>query len=193
MVIAIVLLLAVGAGGFYYTSSSATCGTCHEMQTMYVSWQNSSHASVDWMDCHSEPGVLGQAKARLEGAQRLFSHFRGKFDFVKATLDNPTCLRSRADFEENDKLVALATQRLVERFAVHQSHEPLKLNCNDCHGRMVHGALYRNLPVTVSKCRTCHEERGVLNPSGLLPNIIRAGGNLAPLLFRSASDPLNTR
>ncbi|MBT3352311.1 MAG: hypothetical protein HN400_13615, partial [Nitrospinaceae bacterium] len=81
--------------------------------------------------------------------------------------------------------VALSSHPLVATFPVHQSHEALKLQCNDCHSRMVHGALYRNLPVTVENCRNCHEERGVLNPSGLLPNLIRAGRNLQPLLTKS--------
>ncbi|MBT3435468.1 MAG: hypothetical protein HOC91_08460 [Nitrospinaceae bacterium] len=181
----IVLLLSLSAGGFYYTSSSKTCGTCHEMQTMYVSWQNSGHDQVQCMQCHSDPGFVGQIKAKMQGAKRLISHFRGKFDYIKATVDNEICLQCHADFKDNDKKVALSSHPLVATFPVHQSHEALKLQCNDCHSRMVHGALYRNLPVTVENCRNCHEERGVLNPSGLLPNLIRAGRNLQPLLTKS--------
>jgi hypothetical protein len=181
VILVCVFLLAVGTGGYYYTSSSQTCGTCHEMQTMYVSWQNSGHGGVECMQCHSDPGLVGQVVAKVEGAKRLFSHFRGKFEIIRADVGNHICLQCHLDFKENDKKVALVSHPLIERFPVHQSHEPLSLKCTDCHARMVHGNLYKSLPVTSENCRNCHEERGVLNPRGVLSKLVRSAGGLHPL------------
>ena len=182
---ALVLLVAVAAGGFYYTSSSQTCGTCHEMQTMYVSWQNSAHGSVACMACHSDPGIVGQVRAKIEGAKRLLSHFRGKFDIVRADVGNHICLECHADFKDNDKRVALADHPLIESFPVHQRHEELNLACTSCHARMVHGSLYKSVPVVAERCTACHEERGVLNPHGTLTKLLpRAPGLRRPATVR---------
>ncbi len=171
--IAVVFLVAFLVGGFYYTSSSATCGSCHEMRTMYVSWQNSVHSEVACMDCHSDPGIVGQVRAKLEGGKRLVSHFRGKFDIIRAHVANNICLECHPNFAANDKLVALADHPLVNRFPVHGRHEDLNLQCNDCHARMVHGRLYKSTPVASENCQTCHEKRGVLNPRGLLAELLK--------------------
>lgn len=143
------------------------------MQTMFVSWQNSKHSIVDCMDCHSDPGLLGQVVAKVEGAKRLVSHFRGRFDIIKAHVDNKICVQCHSDFKDNDKLIALGDHPLMPRFPIHQRHEELGLQCVDCHALMVHGSLYKSTPVAIENCQTCHEERGVLNPYGVLPILLK--------------------
>lgn len=169
--VVVVVLVAIGAAGTYYTSKSATCGTCHEMRTPYVSWQHSTHDSVQCMECHSDPGLWGQIVAKVEGAQRLAVHFTGTFDLIRAEVDNEICLQCHPNFKENDRLVALADHPLLERFPVHQRHEPLDLKCTNCHARMVHGRLHTSQPAAAENCRECHEERGILNPHGVLSKL----------------------
>lgn len=171
----VVILVAIAGAGTYYTSKSETCGTCHEMRTLYVSWQHSAHDSVQCMQCHSDPGLWGQIVAKVQGAQRLAVHFAGTFDLIRAEVNNPICLGCHPDFDENDTLVALADHPLLERFPVHQRHGPLNLKCTNCHARMVHGRLHTSQPVAAENCRECHEERGVLNPHGVLSPLSKPG------------------
>lgn len=171
--VVVALLVAIAAGGTYYTSKSETCGTCHEMRTLYVSWQHSTHDGVQCMQCHSDPGLWGQIVAKVQGAQRLAVHLAGTFDLIRAEVGNKICLQCHPGFKENDKLVALADHPLLERFPVHQRHEPLDLECTNCHARMVHGRLHTSQPVAAEDCSECHEERGVLNPHGVLSRLVR--------------------
>ncbi len=100
--------------------------------------------------------------------------------------ENKICLQCHVDFKDNDKRVALSNHPLVQRFPVHQSHEALDLKCTDCHAQMIHGSLYKSVPVPAENCRNCHEERGVLNPQGVLSKLFESTGELHSLSTRVA-------
>lgn len=70
--VVVTVVVAIAAGGSYYTSKSQTC---HDMRTMYVSWQHSTHESVQCMGYDSDSALWGQIVAKVEGAQRLAVHF----------------------------------------------------------------------------------------------------------------------
>lgn len=99
------------------------------------------------------------------------STFAGTLDLIKAEVDKKICLQCHPNFKENDKLLALADHPLLERFQVHQRHERLDRRCTNCHAGMVHGRLDTSQPVAAENCIACHEERGVLNPHGVLSRL----------------------
>jgi len=63
-----------------FTSRTAFCNNCHEMETATVSWQSSSHGSnaagieAGCADCHISPGISGHVTAKINALGELYVH-----------------------------------------------------------------------------------------------------------------------
>lgn len=72
--------LTVGAvATIAYTDSVAFCGTCHTMAPEMKGYEISAHRNVACVECHTEPGLAGWFKAKLNGTRQLIEVIAGTF------------------------------------------------------------------------------------------------------------------
>lgn len=146
----------VGGGGTYYAGTNSFCNTCHQMNIRYANWQKSSHKDVDCITCHSEPGIVGELKAHVEGLHYLKS-------FVKRRNDNITIFATEKNPARREACLHCHPAKTLK-----QETETLKMNhymhvveqkhlCTDCHSDMVHGwdSFEKGRPEE-ARCIACH-------------------------------------
>jgi len=72
--------LTVGAvATIAYTDTSEFCGKCHTMAPEIKGYQISAHRNVACVECHTEPGLAGWFKAKLNGTRQLLEVIAGTF------------------------------------------------------------------------------------------------------------------
>ena len=126
------------------------CATCHIMGTRYTSFRRSSHAEVAvCMDCHSDPGFIGEMEAHLDGVSYLYALVTGSRSgtIIKAEVSNESCLDCHPEYLEEKPLQAI--------------HIKAGGKCSDCHDNlMIHRSnLIPSLAVTQARnCNECHEQ-----------------------------------
>ncbi len=137
-----------------WTAQSDFCGSCHEMEPYYSSWQASTHSGVDCVECHIPPGLVNYAETKMFGLREVYVHFTKQVKApVTVTRDiaDSTCTRGVC---HDPGVVTLATSSFS-----HEAHG--EAQCTDCHARMVHRSLdnpeYQD-PATMAACFDCHSE-----------------------------------
>jgi len=152
------VLLGLGAlavGAVNATSQSAFCGSCHEMQPQYDSWQQSAHRSVDCVQCHVGPGMGNLIRHKLGAVVQVYEHFTGTYPQpIKLSEELPAsiCLQCHSN----------VTTGSVGNFP-HPPHLQANLNCTTCHAGLVHGSAGER-PSKVD-CTSCHG-KGAASASG---------------------------
>lgn len=152
MVVAIALLVLTRVGTAV-SPRSGLCANCHEIQPVYEQWQASTHKGIDCLNCHTEPGLGGYAKANLSGVKNMLTHVGGTYDMpLAATVDNSSCLRCHPR-ETLPEVIPAGTLRVA-----HSKHDQQR--CTDCHSQVVHtlqGATVAQAKSHANKdCRVCH-------------------------------------
>src|SRR5512141_2797622 len=72
--------LTVGAvATIAYTDTSEFCGKCHTMAPEMKGYAVSAHRNVACVECHTEPGLAGWFKAKLNGTRQLIEVIAGTF------------------------------------------------------------------------------------------------------------------
>ncbi len=168
LVIFIIISAATVAGfkAYEYTGTPEFCVSCHQMETKYASWQNSEHAEVRCMACHSSPEKYGELIAHLRGSRYVYTYLTGWYTrpVIKAEPDSPArreaCLACHSEMSlvkgEEAKLLAGKTAQ------THTMHRDLKLQCTECHANLVHGKFEPVAAKPKSElCVACHTSRGV--------------------------------
>jgi nitrate/TMAO reductase-like tetraheme cytochrome c subunit len=147
----IIVFLLASAWSVAYTSRSEFCGTCHEMDSMYQSWQVSSHQNVTCHECHAEPGVMGEIKAKAKGVKEVYLHVTGTGATPKANERDINC------FGCHQEKVKLNTDKA---FATKDPHTVKHFNngmtCITCHSGIVHNTMLNNTVPTRDNCESCH-------------------------------------
>lgn len=121
------------------------------METRYVSWARSAHhPQADCLDCHSEPGLVGEVVAHLEGLRYLWVLATGREQIVlKAHVPEGTC----AECHDLDDLPRSLDGVLI----AHREHSELGITCDECHqgfhDRLVEGGTMR---AGTGQCLGCH-------------------------------------
>lgn len=150
----VVLGAALTAGALAYTSQPSFCNSCHQMETRYVSWQRSAHADVtSCLDCHSEPGFVGEITAHLNGARYLYTVLTTEESgwVIHGDVRTKPCL----ECHEPGNLPRQIGPHLIE----HQAHVGRDIACLDCHSGLVHGTLQgRPAQAPLERCATCHSQ-----------------------------------
>ena len=148
----IVFLAFLGAG-FIFTSSSYFCANCHEMSTQYVSWTRSTHKAVPCLECHSEPGFIGEIKAHINGSSDLFKHLTKLYsrDEISLEIKDASCRICHKGIKEKDE----------EFRNIHLNHSKVKIDCIDCHAGLVHGDIGGGFLYQKASCKHCHPELAV--------------------------------
>lgn len=146
-------------GAVAYTARPDFCGSCHLMQTRYVSWKRSPHHSAaTCIQCHSEPGRFGEIKAHLDGTRYLWVMLTGEKSgaILRADVSSETCGQCHA--------VAWLPEATATLRIGHRLHLGLGIQCSECHAGLVHGSLYgHQARPDVATCFRCHaSERRLL-------------------------------
>lgn len=148
-VLGVAILLAAGA--VWYTGRPQFCRSCHLMETRYVSWSRSAHAgSADCLDCHAEPGVIGEIKAHLNGARYLWVLATGREQVIlRADVPEGTCVKCHP----SDELPELDGADELG----HEQHYDARVGCATCHkGFHDHVAQGGTLRARLNNCDDCH-------------------------------------
>ncbi|GAW93844.1 cytochrome c3 family protein [Calderihabitans maritimus] len=150
ILISLVGLGVVGFASLEYTSRPQFCSSCHEMKPMYESWANSSHLTVDCLECHAEPGFTGLIKTKMGALRQVAEHFKGvdPADIV-AEVPSERC----TSCHEIEKI-----KPDNPKFS-HQLHLTVNFDCMDCHSRVVHGPEEKKIPdPSRPECAKCHKK-----------------------------------
>ena len=134
------VLTVSGATDIYHrTEVPRFCGSCHEMDANFDTWERSQHGSIKCVDCHARPGLSGWIAAKTAGTNQLLQHFTAK------SIDDITLKEKHQDIvSENCERCHPGARRLNERRGLrieHERHGKLKLKCVACHaGNIAHPA-----------------------------------------------------
>ena len=165
LIIAAVVLI-VGAGsGYVYVGSDDFCAyKCHQMETRAAIWRKSTHKDVKCITCHSEPGIIGEFKAHIDGVQYLKSFLKGKTTnlTIFATPKNPARLESCIHCHPADKLIEETETIRIDHISHIVKNEYL---CTDCHQDMIHGTHSFEADMSIPKeanCIGCHLREGAV-------------------------------
>lgn len=165
---AVVLLgVVMMSAGSIYTSTSSSCGNCHEMNTRVVSWTRSTHAGIECMDCHAGVGWSGYVGAKLQGARRMFTHFLGNIGPITVHVEDAVCLECHFFSKDpNTQYDALSLQDpTLAPSRMHTRHfGDAESTCGTCHAGIVHGSLSGGIPIKIATCEECHRRKKILAP-----------------------------
>jgi nitrate/TMAO reductase-like tetraheme cytochrome c subunit len=157
LVIAALGVVPLGAYGVKITGHPKFCGSCHNMEDYYASWQHSSHKDIGCVECHAQPGIAGTAAAKAQGMVQLVQYVAGSYgkkphgEISSASCQQHGC---HEDIGKDDKLVMLY-DKIKFRHDRHLNEHPSgkSLNCVSCHGQTVQG---QHISVSKTTCLTCH-------------------------------------
>ena len=168
-----------------YSKQSSFCGKCKIMQTRYVGWERSTHArsvhaKADCINCHSEPGIIGEFKAHLNGARYVFERVTG--DHMGAILGAKVYTKSCTECHKPEDIVVKNPGHEVN----HAAHVDHKVECVQCHRDIAHGTLLGAPTVhPMETCAACHRlqqyqmGRCVLcHPGNMIDNLFLAARTL---------------
>lgn len=191
VVVGIVVFIGlVTAGGMaVYSKQSSFCASCKIMQTRYVAWERSTHArsvhaKADCINCHSEPGIIGEFKAHMNGARYVFERVTGGHQ--GAILGAKVFTRSCEECHKPGDIVVKQAGHHVNH-AAHMAH---KIDCVQCHRDIAHGTLLGQSSVhPMETCATCHTQQQfqmgrcvVCHPRNMIDNLFLAARTLrAPM------------
>jgi nitrate/TMAO reductase-like tetraheme cytochrome c subunit len=185
LIVIIGVLIFVGAvtlGGMaVYSKQSSFCASCKIMQTRYVGWERSTHArsihaKADCINCHSEPGIIGEFKAHLNGARYVFARVtRGEGG---AILRGRVYTKSCA---ECHKIVDIRSRNPGHEVN-HAAHLDHNVQCFQCHQDIAHGTLLGEPTIKpMQTCASCHRQQQyqmsrctVCHPKNMINNLFLA-------------------
>lgn len=152
-------LLIAAIAGAEFTSRPSFCRSCHEMQPMYDAWQTSAHREVACLRCHADPGVVGLARAKINGLGEVYYHFARAYQQpIRITTEtkgfSARCLSCHEKTWE---------QARAETGPHNPSHRQIGLPCTRCHQPLVHDPQRNTTTPPRQVCVGCH---GTTNPGG---------------------------
>ena len=161
---AVVLIAGVGSGYVYVGSNKFCAYTCHQMETRAAIWKKSTHKDIKCITCHSEPGIIGEFKAHIEGLKYLKSFVKGKTTnlTIFATRRNPARLKACVHCHPADELNE-ETETIRMNHILHVVNN--EYLCTDCHEDMIHGTHSFEVDMSIPKeknCIGCHLREGAV-------------------------------
>lgn len=154
LLIAVILIILFWAG-LAVSSQPRFCNNCHIMNKFYYSWKSSKHnIKADCLDCHSDPGFIGELKAHLNGVKYIYVLIgKGKnlnYKYIRATVPSSRCQVCHP----KTKLKEDAPKPHLPK---HLIHLDINIGCVQCHDDLVHhvrkGRAYRPFEA----CTSCHQ------------------------------------
>ncbi len=143
------------AGAFVYTESPAFCGSCHLMGPRAAAWEKSGHAHVGCMECHAEPGMIGNVVSHLGGVKKVYPLLTGQYITpLRSEVKDALCEKCHPSIAN--------TNVSGDIIMVHGRHLQKDVRCTDCHAGLVHRD-----PVSITSspaeqdCVSCHRQKEV--------------------------------
>ncbi|MCL5942050.1 MAG: NapC/NirT family cytochrome c [Actinobacteria bacterium] len=144
------------------TSTPSFCSNCHLMEKPVELWEQSTHANVNCIACHVDPGFLKQLEHKVLSYKEIYANFFGHGgmppDVKRPT--NESCLQCHS----LDRQVSPGGDIKIP----HREHVEMEgLKCSDCHFNVVHpleGVAGGSPPMDV--CYMCHDGKKAPNACG---------------------------
>ncbi len=152
LIIALIVVGALGYGTIKYTERPKFCASCHEIEPAYTSWSTSTHDGINCMECHADEGKIGLIKRKLAASKEIYKHLLGETENIEGDVPSERCIKCHEEIET----VSESDQINIP----HQKHIGANIECTACHAEVVHGSTgYRSPGMAV--CSKCHD---VYNP-----------------------------
>jgi len=129
--ISAVCLYALFQVGYYSTSNPLFCGSCHEVNKYYTSWQTSAHQNVNCLECHQPRGELAKFHAKARGLNYVFQHFSGDYTIpTSAVVSDQNCIECHlGDNKSFPGAAKLANTDKVSHYDTIKNAQ----SCSNCH------------------------------------------------------------
>ncbi|MBN2331591.1 MAG: NapC/NirT family cytochrome c [Deltaproteobacteria bacterium] len=156
LVVSFIGLIALMATLLHLTANYQFCAMCHNMGTYIESWKQSSHREVSCLECHFEPGLMGELKGKWKAQTHVVLKITGTAPPRPHTqVSDASCLRegchSKTDLSKSE--VVFKGVNFSHDTHLSELRRGKKLKCTSCHSQIVQGA---HLTVTETTCFTCH-------------------------------------
>ncbi len=156
----LIFIAVVSIGGMaVYSKQSSFCASCKVMQTRYAGWERSTHArsvhaKADCIECHSEPGVIGEFKAHINGARYVIVRLTGEGG--EAILRGKVYTKACAHCHKWEEIVPNNPGHQIG----HVAHMKHGLECFECHRDVAHGTLLGQANISpMETCPSCHTQQ----------------------------------
>jgi len=112
---------------YAWFGNPSSCVKCHEVEPYVVSWDESSHSTVDCRACHEDRGPFHRLDFTVRGIRDIGIHFQGNYSFpMKSVVYDSNCINCHVgDFKPE-----------FEAPTMPKGHAKLIKNgvgCNNCH------------------------------------------------------------
>ena len=151
VVLGVFLVFAAATAVMEFTSRSSFCGTCHEMNTQYTAWAQSSHQNVDCITCHVEPGLINLLQHKVGSLKQVYEHFT---DTAPENIKLPEPITQEICLSCHENSPGSYESRLWGK--IHNTHTKREIACSSCHRSLVHAASPEAKGTSISVCMNCH-------------------------------------
>jgi nitrate/TMAO reductase-like tetraheme cytochrome c subunit len=154
--IALVVVVAGGAGAWHFSTSPILCNSCHIMKPYVNAWRTSKHKDVPCVQCHYPPGFRDTIWVKYQAVTQVAKWATQTYSSKPfAEVEDASCLRSGC----HDR--RLLQGKVVFKRGIEFDHRPhleeprrgRQLRCTSCHSQIVVGT---HIEVTESTCFLCH-------------------------------------
>ncbi|WML46053.1 NapC/NirT family cytochrome c [Neobacillus sp. PS3-40] len=131
------LFASIGFTGLEATSSSKFCSSCHEMKPEYYTWKASTHAEVDCVNCHTQPGAENIPKDK---ANVIVQAFKKETNTYTAPIHMPSDIPNSAC----ERCHNVSTREVTpsgDLIIPHDKHNAKGIECIQCHSGVAHGKI----------------------------------------------------
>ena len=152
----IVLMSAFAFTTVHVTSQPWFCNSCHIMNEFYDSWQASAHGEIDCLKCHTEPGLVNYARAKINGFAQTVDCLVGRVGTKpSAYVADASCLRSGCHDMAKliDKPLQFGSAEFSHAGHVDRTVNGIRIDCTTCHSSF-EGE--EHFSVNANVCFTCH-------------------------------------
>ena len=156
LVVCVLGFIALSGTGYYLSSQSWFCNSCHYMKPYVANWKASSHSDIECNVCHFSKNPIILAKQKTHAMATTIRYFMGTYDVIpRAEVNDEACLQSGCHETRLLKGTAEYKKGIIFDHKDHLSEDRrgMKLRCTSCHSQMVQGD---HIAVTESVCFTCH-------------------------------------
>lgn len=149
ILIVVIFIAALFFGVTEYTTKPSFCKSCHVMEPYVHRWEISVHKEIECLTCHSEPGITGFLKTKINASLQPLHYLTKTYTMPSADVPTKNCLKCHENilFEKvGEKFVRFPHEKHVIR---------QNLNCNRCHS----GAAVTHIDVDMPICLECHNNK----------------------------------
>ncbi|MEW6188646.1 MAG: NapC/NirT family cytochrome c [Actinomycetota bacterium] len=185
----VIIIVAIVATALAFTCTPTFCADiCHSMKADAEAWRKSSHAHVNCLACHVEPGLIALIKDKLMASKGVYFEITGTYH---KPINAHSHLAEELPSHPCERCHAIEKRKVTSSPGVIISHKPhieRHIGCARCHNRVAHPGIkgyedfmamegcYRNPrechglvgAKAPGKCEACHPPGFELKPKNHL-------------------------